>query len=168
MAADWPGTRRRTFLLVALALAVAWQFVPDAVQSYLVEGFGAKRAETATSLVIFAPLALMAWLALRRLSNLGMSRWWCLAALAPVANIWLGFRCIACPAGYSYYRKMDAAGIILAILYFIMVVTACLLFAALLFLIFSAKARPELLKQVVEAVPAAHPYLLELTGDPPR
>jgi hypothetical protein len=46
-----------------------------------------------------------------------MSRWWYLAVFAPILNLWLGYRCVACPPGYAYYKKMDAAGIGLAILY---------------------------------------------------
>ena len=98
-----------------------------------------------------ATLALLGWSVLRRLTNLGMSRWWCLTALVPVANLWLGYRCYACPTGYAYHKKLDVAGIILAILYSITGVAASLLVAAFLFVVLSDGDKPEALVNLVKA-----------------
>ena len=59
---------------------------------------------------------------LMRLTNLSMSRWWYLASFVPILNLWLGYRCFACPADYAEHGKMDRAGIILAILYWLILV----------------------------------------------
>jgi GYF domain 2 len=59
---------------------------------------------------------------LMRLTNLSMSRWWYLASFVPILNLWLGYRCFACPAGYAEHGKMDRAGIVLAFLYWLILI----------------------------------------------
>ena len=44
-----------------------------------------------------------------------------LAFLAPFLNLWLGYRCLACPSGYAPHKKMDGPGIVLACLYWLSV-----------------------------------------------
>jgi uncharacterized membrane protein YhaH (DUF805 family) len=44
-----------------------------------------------------------------RLQNLGMSGWWSLLLLVPIANVLLNLRCLAFPAGYADHRTMDVA-----------------------------------------------------------
>ncbi len=70
-------------------------------------------------LAAFAPLAVLVHFGLKRLLNLGMSRWWLLAFFAPVLNLWLGYRCMTCPSGYAHHKKMDAPGIAMAGLYWL-------------------------------------------------
>ena len=45
-----------------------------------------------------------------RLANMGSSRWWSIVSLVPVFNIFIGFQCIVCQAGYCQTRKLDGAG----------------------------------------------------------
>jgi hypothetical protein len=63
-------------------------------------------------LAIVPPLVL-AGLLLNRLTNLGMNRWWSIAIMVPLLNLWVAFRCLFCPAGYVYHRKMDKSGLVL-------------------------------------------------------
>ena len=52
--------------------------------------------------------------AVLRLRNLGMSGWWCLAYLLPIIDLWLIWRLVACPVGYSDHRQLDLVGKILS------------------------------------------------------
>jgi hypothetical protein len=54
---------------------------------------------------------------LSRLKNLSMSRWNFLWSFVPFANIWLGFRMIACPPGYAQHKKLDVAGKVMLVLF---------------------------------------------------
>lgn len=64
-------------------------------------------------------VALLAWLALNglafvlvvnRLRNIGMSGWWSLLILIPLANIYIGIKCLVCPEGYEDTKTLDTAG----------------------------------------------------------
>ncbi len=57
-------------------------------------------------LVIFLSFALVA----SRLHNVGMSGMYALLILVPFANIYVGFLCAVCPAGYHDTKKLDTAG----------------------------------------------------------
>jgi hypothetical protein len=115
----WPGARRRSYLFMmllyppllnlCLSLPAAWyrkQLPPDLASSLLIAGW-------------VLPLLMAVWFGLARLVNLGMSRWWFLGQFIPILNLWLGYRCFACPAGYRYHKKMDPTGIVLAIVYWL-------------------------------------------------
>ena len=60
-----------------------------------------------------------------------MSRWWYLAVFAPVLNLWVGYRCVACPSGYAHHKKMDVPGIALAALYWIAMLAGAFILASL-------------------------------------
>jgi hypothetical protein len=38
-----------------------------------------------------------------------MSGWAMLWSLVPIMNLWIGWRMIACPAGYEDHRQLDTA-----------------------------------------------------------
>ena len=46
----------------------------------------------------------------QRLKNIGMSAWMALLAIVPIANIWIGYRCLACQEGYQDIGQLDKAG----------------------------------------------------------
>lgn len=69
----------------------------------------------AVSLIMTLVTVLMV---ISRLTNLGMSRWNFLWFMVPLANIWIGYRVVACPAGYANHTTLDGAGKGLAFLYF--------------------------------------------------
>ncbi len=85
-----------------------------------------------------------------------MSRWWYLANFVPLLNIWVGYRCFACPAGYAYHKKLDGAGIFLAIIYWLLVAIGVLVVAAGIALLFGAIGTPEMRQQIQDAL-SAHP-----------
>lgn len=49
-----------------------------------------------------------------RLQNIGVSRWWCLLGIVPIANLVIGLRCILCQEGYNEIRRLDRAGRLVA------------------------------------------------------
>ena len=45
-----------------------------------------------------------------RLKNIGMSPWWCLLLIVPVANLLVIGRCLVCQEGWADTRKLDVPG----------------------------------------------------------
>ena len=99
-------------------------------------------------LTTFAPLGFLTFFLMKRLMNLGMSLWWSLAVFAPFLNLWLGYRCFACPAGYAYHKRMDPPGVLMAILYWGLILAAITLFAACIALNSGAIHSPALQEQI--------------------
>ena len=50
--------------------------------------------------------------------------------LIPVINLWLGFRCLACPVGYAVRKKLDGMGKLVAVLYWVAILGGVGLMAA--------------------------------------
>lgn len=115
--AHFPGTGRVGFvmgMLVIPALMIAgWQFAVPLMKPYAPEAYAAYLPIVVFPLAGF--LSLMS--VLNRFHNLGMTRWWFFGFLIPVLNFWLGFRCLACPAGYATRKKLDGMGRLVAVLY---------------------------------------------------
>ena len=63
---------------------------------------------------------MLAGLLLNRLTNVGMNRWWSLAIMVPLLNLWIAFRCLFCPAGYAYHKKMDRNGLAMIAAFFLL------------------------------------------------
>ncbi len=149
--AAWPGARRRSFLLIILAFPFLWKFALSAISPFLIKQFGANLMEIILPLAALVPLVVLVYFGLMRVWNLGMSRWWYLAMFVPILNLWVGYRCFACPAGYAYHKKMDGPGIILAILYALMILLCVLSLAVF----FGAIHNPEIQQQLREALRSA-------------
>ena len=45
-----------------------------------------------------------------RLKNTGMNPWGCLLMIVPIANLFIGIRCLVCQEGYADSKKLDTAG----------------------------------------------------------
>jgi len=65
-----------------------------------------------------------------RLQNIGMSGWWSLLMLVPIANLFISVYCLAYPEGYEDSKEMDTAGKIIS-----GVILGCLVLVVLLVLI---------------------------------
>ena len=115
--ASWPGARRPLFLFGSVLFPFAWHFFVKMAEPNLAKEFGQIMMAALLRFSPLVPVMLATHLGLQRLVNLGMSRWWIFAILMPILNFWLGYRCLVCPAGYAYHKKLDGAGVILAILY---------------------------------------------------
>lgn len=148
----WPGARRRSLLLITLILPFAWHHALGALSPFLVKQFGPVLMGKILPAAALVPLVVLLHFGLKRLLNLGMSRLWCLAVFAPILNLWVGYRCFACPAGYAYHKKMDGPGIALAILYWLIMLSAVLILAAFVALLCGATSSPALQEQLRDVI----------------
>ena len=149
---DWPGARRRGFLMATILFPLVWHGIVILSTGFLTQQFGAEIMGIIGIGAAFVPLLVGIYFGLMRLVNLGMSRWWYLANFVPILNLWVGYRCFACPAGYAYHKKLDGVGVVLAILYWLLVVVVILAIIAAVALMFGALGNPELQEQLLDAM----------------
>lgn len=97
------GLRRLPYLALAIGLAVLQN-----VLLLLPAMNGRPEAVLWGIIIVSSLLALVP--VYYRLKNIGMNPWWCLGALVPIVNIFVGFRCLLCQEGYVETRKLDRAG----------------------------------------------------------
>ena len=98
----------------------------------------------------FVPLGFLLYFGFRRLQNLGMSPWWIIGIFAPVLNFWIGYRCYTCPAGFSYHKKIDNTGVVLAIIYWLLLLAVILIFPEILTVLSKTIHLPEFLEKLHE------------------
>ena len=111
----WPGAGRLTVWLGPLLFPVLWNEFLWWSTSTWVATFGSALMSKLLPFASLVPVAVVIHLVLMRLVNVGMSRWWALVLAIPVLNLWVGFRCLVCPAGYAHHRKLDRTGIAIAL-----------------------------------------------------
>lgn len=152
---EWPGARRRAYLTATILLPFAWNLalgmIPLIVGMKLEPAMLQKINLAGAVLIVIVGV----YYSLQRFVNLGMSRWWYLGNLVPFLNLWVGYRCFACPAGYAYHKRMDGIGIALAIFYWLVMVMMVLAVFALIFVLIKFANDPrvaDLLRQFREAV----------------
>jgi uncharacterized membrane protein YhaH (DUF805 family) len=151
---EWPGARRRSFLAANLILPFLWAAGFALATPLLTNQFGQEIMKVVVPVSNVVPFLIGFYFSLMRLVNLGMSKWWYLANFVPILNFWVGFRCFCCPAGYAYHKKLDGVGIFLAIIYWLMIVAALLLVAAVIALFLGALG-PEFKQQFDEILQQA-------------
>ncbi len=91
---------------------------------------------------------------LMRLTNLSMSRWWFLIGFVPVLNIWLEYRCFACPPNYANTKDLDGTGIVLAVVFWLSILVTVIAFGAIILLFYGLMNDPESAKQILETIRA--------------
>jgi uncharacterized membrane protein YhaH (DUF805 family) len=151
----WPGVRRRSFICAMILFPIVWSFVLPLGSTFLTGQLGPEITGVIGIGAAFLPLLVGVYFGLMRLVNLGMSRWWYFANFVPILNLWIGYRCFACPAGYAYHKKLDGAGVALAILYWLLVVLTVLVIVAVVALWFGVIDSPAIQEQLREALRAA-------------
>lgn len=55
--------------------------------------------------------------AIQRIRNIGLSAWWLLLLFVPIVSNILSIGLMACPEGFAQERKMDTAGIVIAVIF---------------------------------------------------
>lgn len=152
---EWPGARRLIFFFATGVLPfLLTRGVKNALDAFP-EQFGSELSGFIVIGAMVLTAILMIHVSLQRLVNLGMSRWWFLGNFIPLLNLWVGFRCFACPSGYAYHKKLDGIGILLAILYFITLIIAVLAIAAGVAVLLNFIGTPEIRQQLEEAIHTA-------------
>ena len=152
---EWPGARRRSFILVNMLFPVLWSFAFTAATPLLTTQFGPEMMKVIAPASNIVPFFVALVVSLKRLVNLGMSRWWYLGNFVPILNFWIGYRCFACPAGYAFHKKLDGVGIFFAILYWLMIIVAILVIAAIVAVMLGAIDAPEIKEQILDVLRAA-------------
>ena len=151
----WPGARRRSYLIVTLIFPLLWAYAIRAGAPFLTTQFGPEIMMFALPGLSLVPLLVIIFISLKRLVNLGMSRWWFLGNIVPILNLWIGYRCFACPAGYAFHKKLDGAGIFLAIIYWLLLLIAVVATILIIAALAGSWGSPEIQQQIREAVRAA-------------
>ena len=149
---NWPGARRRSYLAATILFPGLWSYGFAAASGFLGKQFGPEIMKFASIGVPLVPLIVWIYVGVKRLVNLGMSGWWVLGNLIPFLNIWVGYRCFACPAGYAYHKKLDGIGVFLAIVYWLLIVVMVLAVAAFIALLFGMIGSPEIRQQLQDAI----------------
>jgi len=151
----WPGARRRSYLLLTGVFPLLWGSALGAGVPFLTTQFGREIMKFAMPGLSLIPLLVIVFISFKRLVNLGMSRWWLLGLPVPFLNIWIGYRCFACPAGYAYHKKLDGAGIFLAIIYWLLWLISLLAIIAVIAAFFGSWGTPELQQGVHDFIRTA-------------
>ena len=112
---------RLWFIGLMLVFPFAWYYLLQVGRPYLIRVFGDQMIDGALPYASYVTVGVMVLMVFSRLSNLGMNRVWVLGMIIPFVNLWLGYRCVACPDGYGYGRKMDYPGLAVAVVYWLIV-----------------------------------------------
>ena len=155
----WPGARRRSYLLILFFFPTLWMKGVEVLDPILKSQFGPQIMKFATPGMLLVPALVIILLALNRLVNLGMSRWWFLGNFVPILGFWVGYRCFACPGGYAYHKKLDGAGIFLAIVYWLLLAIGLVATALLIAVLLGAIGSPEIKEQILEAIRQGNAWL---------
>ena len=107
---EYPGYGRlRYFLSITVVMVVFYAILLALVFAMFSTNGSGGGAAAAMLLIVLLMVGASVHIALKRLKNLGMSGWAILWTLVPIMNFWIGWRLIACPAGYENHRTMDTA-----------------------------------------------------------
>ncbi len=152
---EWRGVGRLGYFIAVLLFPMLWGFglglavtvFQDQIEEPLVQA-----VILGAALVI--PLIVSIVFVFKRLMNLGMSRWWFIGYLVPLLNLWVVYRCFACPPGYAFHKKLDAIGIFLAVLYWMSIL---LMIASIGYLLLGAGSAEfeEMLRETIQKAESA-------------
>jgi hypothetical protein len=97
------GIRRLPYLGIAIGMGV--------VQNIVVGLLASDEALQRLSLFVVMGFLILSFVPVYyRLMNIGMNPWWCLLMIVPIANLFIGIRCLVCQEGYEDTKKLDTAG----------------------------------------------------------
>lgn len=154
----WPGARRRSFIVAILIFPTLWAIFLTFITPLFTKEFGLEITTTLIPIASFVPLIVTVYFVFKRLSNLGMSRWWFFGFLVPLLNFWVSYRCFVCPAGYAFYKKLDAVGIVLAVIFWLIFVCFIVAGVIVVAVMLGGLGNPEIqekLRSMIDLLPAA-------------
>lgn len=152
---NWPGARRRSFIIATIIFPILLQIGTAIGMGPLAAQFGQEMAGIAGIGLMLVLFLVGIYFGINRLVNLGMSRWWYLGNFVPFLNVWVAYRCFACPGGYAFHKKLDGKGVFLAIVFWLVMAIGLLFVAAVIALLFGMAGSPELQEQIREAIQSA-------------
>lgn len=116
---EWPGSGRGTYFFVTFIFPIIFGLGLGAFRLILRPNIDPSLLHILSfvSLLIVAMLALV--VLVKRLQNIGMSRWWFFGTFVPILQIWVYYRVFACPPGYAVGKKLDRLGWFLAVIYWL-------------------------------------------------
>lgn len=141
---EWPGFGRAIYFIGSIILGFASGAIPPLIAPF------AKGYEAFLLAIPILVVVLWIWLGLQRLTNVGMSRWWYLGNLVPLLHLWVAYRMAVCPAGYAFHKKLDGAGIFLAILYWLGMIAMILGVIGIVLILSGALGDPQMKQQFLE------------------
>ena len=130
---DLPGAHRLGYFFGVTLLPAVLVIGLSQVMPMMIEAAGPKYGGYIPYVFLLIPLLVLI-ITVKRFQNLAMSGWWWLGLYVPILQIWLYYRLFACPPGYAFTKKLDVAGKILAVIYWLALVgtvVAGILFGAL-------------------------------------
>lgn len=140
----WPGFGRAIYFIGSIVLGFASGALPPLIAPF------ARGYESVLLAVPALVLVISIWLGLQRLANVGMSRWWYLGNLVPLLNLWVLYRMSVCPPGYAFHKKLDGAGIFLAILYWLGMIAMILGVIGIVLVLTGTLGDPQMKQQFLE------------------
>ncbi|MEO7099938.1 MAG: GYF domain-containing protein [Luteolibacter sp.] len=148
----WPGVGRGSFLLAVIIFPIIWNLGIATGLLFFGKEFGPEIMGFVSVGAPFVPVLVAVVYGVKRLINVGMSGWWYLGNFVPILNFWVGYRCFACPPGYAYHKKLDGIGVVLAIIYWLLVLISIVAGVAAIVLLLGMAGSPELQEKVREAI----------------
>jgi hypothetical protein len=119
-----PGASRRWFLLFVLIFPFVWVVLCTVFATFTADKLSPGFQKLFLLVGVIVPVWVVVDVSLSRLTSLGMSKLWFLVHFIPVANLWLWYRCFACPPGYAKTKKLGGVGWFLAIVYWLFIISA--------------------------------------------
>lgn len=147
-----PGAGRPIYLFFLIVFPVLWIALVGVVEKVMGGSLDPVILDLIVTGLYVLPGLVGLVFCLMRLVNLGMSCWWLLGNFVPFLNLWVGYRCFACPSGYAIHKKMDRAGIFLSILYWFLVVVGMVALGALAAIVVGHMGPPDLREQILNAI----------------
>ncbi|BCU77295.1 GYF domain-containing protein [Luteolibacter sp. LG18] len=138
---NWVGVGRAGYFIGTIVLSAVGTYAPGLIRPQI-----ASLIEGHENVMMAVPVLVVIGnivLGVKRLRNVGMSGWWFLGHLVPFLNLWVGYRAFACPGGYNFHRKMDGAGIFLAIIYWLLVLASLVAAVAVIMIAAGLLGSPE-------------------------
>lgn len=104
---EYPGYGRLRYFLSIFVTMIVFYAILLAVVFAMFSSKGVGGAVIGMVVIVLLMVGGSIYIGLQRLKNLGMSGWAMLWTLVPFMNLWIGWRMLACPAGYEDHRTLD-------------------------------------------------------------